>query len=104
MEVKHLWEYEHPYYCESSDSYQSSYSSFDEYLISNSDVDDDLNFLFRWDWITSKIGNTLELYYILQRKAIIMKDIVRVEKIDEDSVRMFLESKMKYMKRMWEPI
>ena len=100
-----LWEYEHPYYCSYKGSYCESYESFDSYLEANSDSDDDLNLLFRWDWdIIDGKDHLLSLYYVLQRKGVVMVDEISVVKDDEERIREFLESKLAYLKKVWEPI
>ena len=52
--MKHLWEVEHPYYCNEGNYYQNGcgqeYSTFAEFMESEGDSDIDYNLLFRWDW------------------------------------------------------
>lgn len=66
-EVKHLWEYDHPYYCEIGNflknGYHSEFESWADFAqeVSGHFIDlkgsilfdpafDELNLLFRWDW------------------------------------------------------
>src|SRR4030066_677231 len=53
---KHLWEVDHPYYCEQGNYYSNRddgthSSSWGEFMQEFKDADFDMNLLFRWDWL-----------------------------------------------------
>lgn len=91
---KHLWEYDHPYYCNEGNYLASpvrdaelncwqEYESWQDFHDDWGDTDPDLNLVFRWDWkawhlewpedYPDEEGRTerhqLLLYFMLQRKA-----------------------------------
>lgn len=84
------------------------------------DFDDDLNLLWRWDWKRADPsdyeyeveadpdfeipGDTLQLFFMLQRKAYNISAEVAVTEADEPAVREWLEAKALHMRRLWEPL
>lgn len=75
--AKHLWDTPHSYYCETGNffknGYHSVYESWEEFAqpISGKfmeqgnalyDFDNDLNFLFRWDWKKADPENYIHTY------------------------------------------
>lgn len=127
--TQHLWEIDHPYYC-SEGSYwvpgtkwhevHNEHESWADFLAEWGASDDDLNLLFRWDWARSnpgdyqyeieedptyKIpGDTLQLFYFMQRKARNMSVFVKVTEADEPAIREFLTIKAEHMRKLWEPL
>ncbi|WBF03818.1 hypothetical protein SEA_MAREELIH_35 [Gordonia phage Mareelih] len=114
--TKHLWEYDHPYYCESGNylaNYDTNirlgitqtYGSWNEFLESEED-DPELNLLFRWDWFAWHLEDPemfkegekkheLHLFFMLQRK---------VTEWDEPSVHAWLTERAQNMRQLWEPL
>jgi hypothetical protein len=141
-DTKHLWEFDHPYYCSEGNFFKSGYNttfeswesfatpsagkSFNDSWNLLYDFDNDLNFLFRWDWKKADPENyylkpgdpddesadlaealksdTLQLFFILQRKAYNISAEVIVSEADEPAVLAWLEGKAAYMRSMWEPL
>jgi hypothetical protein len=124
---KHLWEYDHPYYCTEGNYLHSSYqkphieshselASWQEFKESGwFDNDRDLNLLFRWDWKAwhleepedypdGKEHHQLLLFFVLQRKAFNRSMHVNVTPADEAEVRAWLTDCAKTMRALWEPI
>ena len=126
---KHLWEIDHPYYCNEGCFYtpgtrfhevHQEIASWADFMDSWADADEDYNFLFRWDWKRSDPadyewereenpafelpGDTLQLFYMLQRKAKPMSVFVKVNEEDEAAVTEFLRGKAEYMRKIWEPL
>lgn len=119
--MKHLWEVEHPYYCSESNYYAPTgdtyftYDSWEEFYDEMSSYDMDLNLIFRWDW--DKVpeedldgyeegeytGDTLQLFYMMQRKGIFACHQVKVTEDDEPAVREFLSGYWRKMQQLWEP-
>ena len=139
---KHLWEFDHPYYCSEGNYYKNGLNtlfesweafaqpskgrSFNDEWNLLYDFDDDLNLLFRWDWKKADPSNywivpgdpddeteafaeaqktdTLQLFFILQRKAYNISAEVIVTEADEPAVREWLTTKAAHMRRLWEPL
>lgn len=84
------------------------------------DFDDDWNFLYRWDWRRpdpddykyereenpefEMPGDTLQLYFMAQRKARCFSAEVSVTEADEPAVRAWLTKKAEHMRKVWEPL
>lgn len=84
------------------------------------DFDDDLNLLWRWDWKRADPadyeyeieadpdyeipGDTLQLFFVLQRKGYNISAEVAVTEADEPAVREWLEAKANHMRRIWAPL
>jgi len=104
MEKKHLWEVEHPYYCNKSREINQEFKSWKEFIDAG-DIDFDMNLLFRWDWIVDDRGlNILQLFWILQRKSSFMTDSIIVSKSDEGEIIEWLNKRFDHMFKLWEPI
>lgn len=123
--VKHLWEYDHPYYCTDGNYFVapasdhevhtelSSWAKFKNTLWFSGDRD--LNLLFRWDWHAWHLEypedypdgqerHVLQLYFVLQRKAYNVSAYVDVTRADEPEVREWLAECAKTIHALWEPI
>ena len=131
QEVKHLWEYDHPYYCETGNFFQRGYNTvfeswadfaqeisgtFAEGLNGSPLYDpafDELNLLFRWDWNHYEDGkdeyglehdsDVLQLFYVQQRKSYNSSAEVKVTVEDEPAVRQWLILRAQSMRNLWEP-
>jgi len=141
-ETPHLWEIDHPYYCSEGNFYKNGchtrFGSWEEFASPTTfgpagfggnvlyDWDDDLNFLFRWDWKKADPddyflspgddddetaafeeaakADTLMLFFMAQRKGRNMSAEVAVTEADEPAVRAWLETKAEYMRKVWEPL
>lgn len=64
------------------------------------DADQDYNLLYRWDWKS----DTLNLYYIQQRKALPVSASIKVKKSDEPEIREWLGNHWLHMMRVWAPV
>lgn len=118
--VKHLWEIDHPYYCQeqcyfTSKRVNAEYASWPEFLAAEGDNDPDMNLVFRWDWNIWEDhglpihadpyyrGGKLLVFSMLQRKGYHRVAEIKVCKADEDSVRTWLKTRWEYLKKVWEP-
>ncbi len=136
---KHLWEIDHPYYgpdhCYYANGFQarddaSEFESWAEFAQPSSlsgfegnllyDFDDDLNFLYRWDWQRADPedyewereenpgfempSDKLRLFYMCPRKGRMVYAEVSVTEADEEAVLAWLRLKAEYMVKMWEPL
>jgi len=122
--MKHLWEVDHPYYCNEGNYFASSqecgdeFKSFADFLSEHGDSDFDLNLVFRWDW-SEQDENTgepnyngddnyrngkLKIFWMGQRKGLYRWSIVEVCRADEPAVIAFLKPRWEHMKLLWEPI
>ena len=111
---RHLWEWNHPYYCEKGCYYANdchniygSWAEFlEEYGIDKADID--MNRLHRWDWkIDGDIetgSHMLSLFYVGQRKARPWSMDVMVCPADEPAVREFLVAHWEHNRKIWAGI
>jgi hypothetical protein len=80
MEPPHLWDIDHPYYCNESNHFASGWNvqweSWAEFAEGMGASDKDLNLLFRWDWERyeedgdSPAHDVLKTFWVMQRKGI----------------------------------
>ena len=122
-DIKHLWEYDHPYYCnegnylarplEHPDCWQR-YDSWQEFHAEWGDTDPDLNLVFRWDWRAWHLewpedypdteNHVLMLFFMLQRKAFNKSIEITVTEADEPAVREWLQKRAETMAAIWQPL
>lgn len=108
--TKHLWEIDHPYYCE---AYEPAYEfeSWQEF-ITECHMDLNLNLPFRFDWREhegfkgdpSEPNGTLHLFYVQQRIGKIYGQTIPVARNDEPAVIEFLKTRFTALLKVWEPI
>ena len=101
---------EHPYYC-AEGSGDNHCTSWQEFLEDGapSVKDPDLNLLFRWDWTLpdpedSESVEELKLFFVLQRKGMIISYTVEVSSEDEPLVREWLTERLQTLKKVWTPL
>lgn len=129
-----LWEPDHPYRAEEGnyrcprnrrDEVHQEHDSWAEFAYTSTDwmdpkgtyfdSDPDYNLLYRWDWHIPDPadyepgeeipGQTLRLYFILQRKADCRSVFVHnVTAEDEPAVRAWLTERAKTIRAIWAPI
>jgi hypothetical protein len=113
----HLWEVEHPYYCETSRwcEHQSNprFTSWADFTDSAFyEGDRDQNLLIRWDWNTrddyddtngGEQVHELLLFFVLQRKPIFAAARVIVSQDDEPAVRVWLKQCAAALVETWSP-
>ncbi len=122
--AKHLWEYDHPYYCSESNFYSRepfcAHKSWDDFASSMGASDPELNLCFRWDWHPPRNEDddeTIEwkhdenyresyinLFFVMQRKGIFCCHEVQVARTDEPAIRKWLTARMPHLLQVWEPI
>jgi len=110
---KHLWKIKHPYQmtygCYFNNDCHEDYENFDEFLLEWDGADQDYNWVIRWDWNKANLEegvehDTLEVQFMIQRKAYPFSCAIRVTDKDEPRVKRFLARHAKYTKTMWEPL
>lgn len=118
---KHLWEIDHPYYCNEGNFYSNEcgerYRTWAEFMASEGDSDLDMNLVFRFDWREGEDWNAGEytgdinyrngrllMFIIGQRKGIYRYVEVSVCRADEASVIAYLSPRWELMKKLWEPL
>lgn len=108
----HLWEIEHPYYCETSRwcEHQGNprFTSWADFTDSAFyDGDRDQNLLIRWDWEAYEEDGAnrhqLKLFFVLQRKPIFAAARVTVSPDDEPAVRVWLKECAAALAETWAP-
>lgn len=115
----HLWEVDHPYYCNEGNFHINGqcvpFGSWTEFMEEGwGQSDHDLNLLFRWDWQRADPadygpdeeipGDRLVLFFMLQRKGDFWSVEVAVTEADEPAVRGWLTDRAKTIAAIWSPI
>ena len=124
-DIKHLWEYDHPYYCNEGNYLASpvnhahlecwqKYDSWKAFFEDWGGTDPDLNLVFRWDWHAWHLEypedypgsekHELTLFFMLQRKAFNKSVTVAVTEADEPAIREWLRQRAKTVAAIWEPL
>lgn len=119
MTELHLWEVDHPYYCGEANYYGqnhtkwSSWADFRDGTIFTTG-DRDMNLLVRWDWHSwrrhpdpserSDSPDTLELFFVMQRKGYLASHSIEITDEDEPEVRAFLVECAQKMAQLWTPL
>lgn len=118
---KHLWEVKHPYYCADGNYYSNDcvfeHRSWADFLLEMGDADLDYNLFFRFDWSEEDDdGNctfngdenyrngVLKMYIMQQRKGRFTICHVDVCRADEQAVKEYLQPRLNYLKKLWEPM
>jgi hypothetical protein len=121
---RHLWEYDHPYYCAEATWYRRADGGFDHQRWPSwaefrdntifTTGDRDLNLLVRWDWrswrrhpdpdLRSDSPDELLLYFVMQRKGFLASHYITVTDADEPEVRVFLAECAKTTRDLWAPL
>ncbi|MDT0306155.1 hypothetical protein RM780_04155 [Streptomyces sp. DSM 44917] len=112
-----LWETDHPYYCTEGNYYarpvdglHTLYDSWAAFHAEWGDLDPDLNLVFRWDWHRPDPDgdevppDTLKVFWVLQRKAILRSTECVVTEADEPAVRAWLAERARTVRAIWEPL
>lgn len=117
----HLWEADHPYYCNLGNYYSngcgSEYRSWAEFIAEEADADMDYNLLFRFDWREGEDwgagefngdpyyrNGCLQLFFMGQRKGAYRFVTVDVCRADEPAVLEYLKPRWAYLQRLWAPL
>jgi hypothetical protein len=122
-----LWEAEHPYYGpEASGSYTVEYDSWLEFADEWGRNDQDLNLVFRWDWVDGTgddeedpadlpcgeegpngipIGSAeLTLFAVMPRKSTLVNVVIKLTRADEPLARVWLLDRWRHLMRLWHPL
>ena len=123
--MAHLWEAQHPYYATEGNYYSidciGRFDSWDEFKRYGSwDSDVDMNLVYRWDWTKPDPDNykveieedpafemprdTLNLFFVGQRKAIHRSEHIDITEADEPEVRAWLTVRAETIAAIWAPI
>lgn len=106
--VAQLWEVKHPYYCNEAtwnENYHYRHASADAFLETFGGSDADLNYVVRWDWLTSEDGSqTFYVYEVRQRKGFLSSHEFPVTHDDEPKLRDWLEQRWQTVLNNWRPI
>lgn len=117
---KHLWEVDHPYYCNEGNYYKAGlcerYKRWSDFADEFGSSDMDMNLVFRFDWkegeehgATDFNGDVyyrnglLQLCFMGQRKGLYYSHEVEVCRADEPAVIEFLRPRFEHMLKLWEP-
>lgn len=117
-ELTHLWEHDHPYYCNEGCWYTNDrdahrmWPSWADFLDALGKADVDLNLVWRWDWTDADTPyedgelpgySTLKLFIMQQRKARPQSHEVQIKREDEPAVRLFLQKHWDKIQDLWAP-
>ena|ERR1700743_3258422 len=124
-EPKHLWEVDHPYYCNEgnyfargTDRVHDEFSRWADFWEEYKDADFDMNLVFRWDWkeehpesgetnftgdVNYRNGKLL-IFWMGQRKGLYRWSEIQVCRADEPLVIKFLRPRLEHLKKLWEPL
>jgi hypothetical protein len=115
--VTHLWEIDHPYYCNEGNyfarkSVESRFDTWSGLLECEGNTDFDMNLVFRWDWRKADPddehwGNktdVLMIFWMGQRKGLYRYSTITVTDADEPSVREWLAKRWQHLRLLWEGI
>lgn len=120
-EQKRLWEIDHPYYgAEAGGDHAQHFDTFAELKACVDGCDEDLNFVYRWDWFDASAPHNddlylegeprdkqrLEVFIVLQRKSRFVNWSCDVTHADERAVLEWLHSDrvLGALRRTWAPI
>lgn len=111
--MSHLWEEDHPYYCNEGNYYKAGQhylmESWQEFMTEMGTSDPDMNLLFRWDWLgpdaeDERDEHVLMLFFMMQRKARALSYAVKVTPADEPAVLAWLTERAKTITALWLPL
>lgn len=119
MNGPHLWEVDHPHYCQEGNRFKTgqhtligSWAEFTEMTFFSGDRD--LNLLIRWDWnswrrhpdplLRADEPDDLLLFFVMQGKAWLCSVGIQVTDEDESQVRRFLWDCARTTAAIWDPI
>lgn len=116
-----LWDVDHPYYCAEGNYYarpseglHTRYDSWALFIEDWGSTDPDMNLVFRWDWRRADPADysngeempadTLRVFWVLQRKAILRSTECTVTEDDEPAVRKWLTERARTIAAIWAPL
>jgi hypothetical protein len=117
--VTHLWEIEHPYYCNDGNYYAAGnkqpferYESWADFFEAEGNSDLDMNLVFRWDWRKADPqdehwGNKkdeLLIYFMGQRKGLYRWVKIEINDSNEAAVREWLAKRWQHLVLLWQGI
>lgn len=103
---KHLWDWEHPGYCEKSGG--ESFHSWEAFLADKVlQENPQLNLLFRWDWRQDEADperELLHLFFVQQRRGYVARVEIRdVKRSQEREIYAWIEGRLKHMAQVVQP-
>lgn len=118
--AKHLWEVDHPYYCNEGNYFQAGlcehYKAWDDFASEFASSDMDMNLVFRFDWKEGEDNGAgayngddyyrnglLQVCFMGQRKGLYFSHEVSVCRADEPAVIAFLKPRYERMLELWAP-
>lgn len=117
--MTHLWEIQHPYYCNDGNYYAPGhsqpferYESWARFVEDEGGSDLDTNLVFRWDWRKADStdehwGNKkdeLLIYFMGQRKGLYRWVEIEINDSDEPAVKEWLAERWQHLVLLWQGI
>lgn len=116
--MTHLWQIDHPYY--GADGYPNKFESFAEMREAADALDEDMNHIYRWDWIDyqqphhdglfvageDRSKQELKLFFVMPRKSAFMAWSCPVGHDQEAEVLAWLRGPRVAgaLRKLWEPL
>lgn len=116
--MPHLWEISHPYH--GADGYTDEFDSFPELREAVDILDEDMNFVYRWDWKDysqphfdslfldgeDRSEETFTVYLLMPRKGQCVSFTCPITKDQEHEVLKWLRGPrvLGYLRTLWEPL
>ncbi|MBM0239372.1 hypothetical protein JNW88_23535 [Micromonospora sp. ATA32] len=116
--ASHLWEIDHPYY--GADGHSTKFDSFAELREAADDLDEDMNHVYRWDWVDysqpqhddlflegeDRSSQELRLFLVLPRKSMFLNWSCPISHEQETEVLEWLRGPrvLGALRKLWEPL
>ena len=103
--MPHLWEIDHPYI--GAEGYAERVDSFAELRAAVDEIDEDLNFVYRWDWHTDgDSGEEFAVYVLMPRKEGFWSITCPISRDQEAEVLEWLRGPrvLGALRKWWEPL
>lgn len=118
--MKHLWEADHPYYCNEGNYFKNDcgdeFKTWALFYEAYHDADFDMNLVFRFDWREGEDWNAgkftgdvnyrngrLLIFWMGQRKGLYRWSEISICRADESAVIEFLKPRYDHLRKLWEP-
>ncbi len=98
-----LWMVRHPLYCEEA-PHHFKFPDWPEFRDDpmGQTADPNLNLLFRWDWRPE--DDRLFLYWVLQRKGVVVSAEMHCDRSFKDEVYAYLSERLGTLHAVWAPL
>ena len=103
----HLWEPEHPHYCEEGGAGPNTHGVYPSWAAFHAEfghADLDYNHVWRWDWeVQDEMDERLVMFVMHQRTGHSRSYECPISSEDEPAVRAFLQRHWEVVQALWAP-